>query len=178
MSKTVSTTAAKVAAAKTVTVGLKSPNGIILRLFKPEKQMENTPAGPRAFQMDVPDLKAGTIELKGYGGAAFGVKQDHRIIGQYALTPNVDAAFMREWLKQNEEHELVVNKLIFIQADESDAVAQGTEQRGVWDGLHPLRMHSAKKDPRVPKRVRTMTKKDDDDGGDVISAPAAQSAAA
>lgn len=166
----------KIEQAKTVTVGLKSPNGLILRLFQFDEVVENTPSGPRVFKQSFPIIDAGTVELKGYGGAAFGIKQDHRIIGQYALTTGVDAEFMREWMKQNEKHELVKNKLIFIHADEASAADQGRDQREVWDGLNPLRMHGTKKDPRVPKKVRTMSKKDDD-GGETISSPAAQAAA-
>lgn len=173
-----SKTATKVEQAKTVTVGLKMPNGLILRLFDFHETNENTPSGPRSFKQAHPNLKAGTVNIKGYGGAAFGMKQDHRIVGQYALTSNVDAEFMREWLKQNAEHELVTNNLIFIQADDSSAADQGADQKAVWDGLNPLRMHSAKVDPRVPKKIRTMTKKDDDDGGATISTPGAESRAA
>lgn len=154
----------KIATAKTVTVGLKSPNGLLLRLFKSESMVENTPAGPRSFKQAVPNLKAGTVELKGYGGAAFGERQSHRIVGQYALTNNVPADFMREWLEQNQQHDAVINNLIFIAADENSAADEGKDKIKVWDGMHPLRMHSATKDPRVPKRVKTMTKKDDDDG--------------
>lgn len=166
-------TARKIETAKMVTVGLKSPNGLILRLFNEQAVSENTPAGPRNFKQSFPNQKAGTVELKGYGGAAFGERQSHRIVGQYALTNNVDAEFMRKWLEQNQEHDLVINNLIFIAADEASAADQGKDQLKVWDGLHPLRMANPKvKDPRVPKKVRTMTKKDDDDG-DTLSAPVA-----
>lgn len=167
-------TKTKIANAKTVTVGLKMPNGLILRLFRKESVTEATPSGPKSFEQFVPNLDAPTVELKGYGGAAFGIKQDHRIVGQYALTHNVDAEFMAEWLKQNNKHDVVLNKLIFVQADESDAAAQGEEQRAVWDGLNPLRMHSTKKDPRVPRKLKTLTDKDKD-GDETMSSPEAPS---
>lgn len=167
----------KVAAAKTVTVGLKSPNGLFLRLMKLEDMQESSPAGMRSFKQYVPDLEAGTIELKGYGGAAFGIKQDHRIVGQYALTPNVDGEFIREWLRQNASHDLVKNNLIFIAAEEQDAAAQGREQLQVWDGMNPLKMHATKKDPRVPRKVKTLTKKDDDDDTMVMASPGTSAAA-
>lgn len=158
-----SKTQQKTEGAKYVTVGLKHPSGLILRLFKEEEVTEQSPAGPKTVKQYFPNLKAGTVELKGYGGAAFGQVQPHRIIGQYALTHNVPADFMREWFKQNQELDLVKNNLIFIQADENDAAAQGKDQQTVWDGLHPLRMHSAKKDPRVPKKVRPLAKTDAED---------------
>lgn len=166
-------TSGKIAGAKTVTVGCKSPNGLLLRIFKEEEVTEATQSGPKTFKQSFPDDKAGTVEIKGYGGAAFGIKQDHRIIGQYALTHNVDADFMRKWMEQNQDSDLVKNKLIFIQADEADAAAQGIEQKGIWDGLHPLRMGDpTKKDPRVPRKLKTYTKKDKEDD-DTLSSPAA-----
>src|SRR5689334_3743064 len=129
------TSGAKVDSRKTVTVGLKSPNGLILRLFKQEEVVEQTPSGPRTVKQFFPNLNAGSVELKGYGGAAFGQTQRHTIVGQYALTPGVDADFIAEWMKQNKDHDLVKNNLIFVQADESEARAQGTDQKTVWDGM-------------------------------------------
>jgi hypothetical protein len=174
-----SKTQQKLTTAKYVTVGLKHPSGLILRLFKEEQITEQSPSGPRQVKQHFPNLEAGTVEIKGYGGAAFGQVQPHRIIGQYALTPNVPADFIQEWLKQNKDHDLVKNNLIFIHAEEADAAAQGKEQHAVWDGLHPLRMHSAKKDPRVPKKVKQLAKNDADDAtAETMAMTAPASAAA
>jgi len=174
-----SKTQQKLALAKTVTVGLKHPSGLILRLFKEQEVTEQTPSGPRQVRQFFPNLEAGTVAIKGYGGAAFGQVQPHRIIGQYALTQGVPADFIQEWLKQNQDHDLVKNNLIFIHADEADAAAQGKDQQTVWDGLHPLRMHSAKKDPRVPKKVRQLSKNDGDEANnDTMPMTAPASAAA
>lgn len=157
----------------TCTVGLKSPNGLILRLFKKTAQMENTPSGPREIEKFEVNLDHEPVTLRGYKGAAFGQVQPFRISGQYAMTENVDLEFMKEWMRQNKELDLVKNGLIFIAPDDNYAVSQGNDQRGNWDGLHPLRMTSAdpsKKDPRVPRKVRTLSKQDDD-GGETLSAP-------
>lgn len=166
-STTVLATDTKLAGSKTCTVGLKHPNGLILRLFRTEEVHENTPSGPRAFNQSFPVQDDNgmpvTVELQGYGGAAFGQQQKHRIEGQYALTHNVPTDFMREWMKQNQQHDLVRNNLIIVHADAEDSAAQGREQIGVWDGLNPLRMHSSKKDPRVGKKVRTLTKDANED---------------
>ncbi len=155
---------------KVCTVGCKMPNGLVLRLMKRTEQVEQTPAGPRPFIQFVPDLEQPVITVRGYGGAAFGVNQPFRIAGQYALTENVPTEFMVEWLKQNKDLDAVKNGIIFIQPNENEAAAHGKDQASIWDGLNPLKMHSAKKDPRVPKKVRTASK-NDDDGGETLSSP-------
>jgi hypothetical protein len=167
----------KLESRKLCSVGLKSPNGLILRLFRSEEVRENTNAGPRTFKQFFPDIKAGTVTLKGYKGAAFGQRQPHRIVGQYAITNDVSLEFMQRWMEQNKEHDLVNNQLIFIMPNENEAAAAGRDHKEVWDGLHPLRMpqgatEAKSKDPRVPKRV-SLGSKDGDatDEADVLRKP-------
>lgn len=155
----------------TCSVALKSPNGIVLRLFKKTTQSEASPAGPREFEKYEVDQDHAPITLRGYKGAAFGQVQPFQISGQYAITENVPVDFIQEWFKQNQQLDLVKNNLIFVMPDNNEAAARGADQKHVWDGLNPLKMSSeVSKDPRVPKKVRTLSKKEDD-GGETLSRP-------
>lgn len=151
--KNTNTTDGKLTSRKTCTVGLKSPNGLILRLFNEEKRSEPVMGGGmREYKIAVPNQQAGTVRLHGTA-VPFGVIPKYRIEGGYALTKGVDVEFMKKWMEQNEEHDLVKNKLIFVQADIDDAEAEAAEKSEVWDGLHPIVPDS---DNRIPKGPRGM----------------------
>lgn len=159
----------KVESRKFCSVALKSPNGLILVIQKEVTATEATNNGPREFKKWVPDPEKGvalgappdangSIRLRGYGGAAFGIAQMFRIAGGYAITNGVPVDFIDAWVEQNKEHEIVKRRLIHVGATENEVAARAKEHKDVWDGLNPLKMprgdtERKSKDPRVPKRV-------------------------
>lgn len=139
----------KKSAAEFVTVACKIPNGLILRLFKMIDTQEPM-FGGGFRKVKVAQQVGETYEIKGPA-----LPKEARAIfapGGYALTTNIPKAFFEEWLKQNHDHEAVVRKLIFAQADRDDAVAQAEEQAGIRSGLEPLNpeIHVKNDGRRVP----------------------------
>lgn len=146
--------------ATTVSVACKMPSGLILRLFRMEDYSEpvmggGTRTSQRAVQVDEP------VRIHGVA-VPFGRFPRTPIIGGYAITPNVDAEFFAEWLKQNAEHDVVKNNLIFTH-DKPDFVekrARDNEKR--LSGLEPLNPEMTARgnkmipvDPRFPRGIET-----------------------
>lgn len=129
--------AARQSSKSTVTVGCKTPNGVLLRLFK-------------MVPTDVPVMGGGTktvnqaeqlgepVFVKGYAVPA-GKRPRFNIIADMAITKGVPADFWHEWLKQNQELDLVKRGLIFAHGD-TDRVEDAAEERGpeLKCGLEPL----------------------------------------
>lgn len=137
--------------ADTVTVACKAPNGVIMRLFEMRGRTEPVLGGGtrevnEAFQVGP------MVTIKGYAAeAGKAPASGAEVIRGYALTPGVDAAFFEAWLKQNQEHDLVVNGLIFAHAQTNSVKSMVRENEDRWDGLQPL---AQKADERMPKRDR------------------------
>lgn len=131
-----------------VTVGCKMPNGLVLRLHKQETHaVPVLGGGTRDEVRNVPTGEQVTL----FGTAApFGQQPKCLIAGGYALTPNVNKAFMREWMQQNANSDLVKQNLIFVQDDVHAAQDQGDEQAALRHGLEPLHQ-DPRKDPRTPR---------------------------
>lgn len=139
-----------------ITVACKVPNGLRLRLFKLQEANEQVlGGGSRSFK------RAEQVgeEVVLYGPAfRFGQVPNFLIVGGYALTPNVDADFFREWLKQNPDLDAVKNHLVFAQKSESDARAEAKEKAPILSGLQPMDMRKVMRrgrevvaDLRMPK---------------------------
>eukprot|EP01037_Dinobryon_pediforme_P023421 gene23421-24867_t len=138
------------AAADTVTVACKIPNGLQLRVFKTEDVEEAVLGGgtrtvKRATQV-------GDI-VKIHGPASpFGVAPKAPIAGGYALTHNVPAEFFAEWMKQNADSDLVRNGLIFASAKPDTTTGWAKERESVRSGLEPI-------DPtKLPKGIEPASK--------------------
>lgn len=132
-----------------VTVGCKMPNGMILRLHKKETfQVPVLGGGTRDQEQFVPTGDQVTI----HGPATpFGKAPRSLVAGGFALTPNVDRAFMRAWMEQNKTHDAVKNGLIFVQDDQHKAHDQAEEMGGdVRTGLEPMHP-DPRKDARTPR---------------------------
>lgn len=132
-----------------VTVMLKHPSGIIMRLFRQEKYEEPVLGGgvreaSRAVLIKEP------VRLNGFARPLNGEAPDFLIVGGYASTPNVDADFFEEWMRQNATHPLVVNHLIFAHGSENSARDEAKEKKGLKSGLEPL---VPDKDDRIPRRI-------------------------
>jgi hypothetical protein len=142
--------------AKFVTVGLKHPTGIILHVDRLEKHSVPVVGGGVREETRAVALPE-KIKLN---GSARDLTKPQVIVtaGGYALTPNVPADFFREWMKQNEKSDLVVNNLIYAEERLDFAEKRGKEQRGVKSGLQPL---NPDKDDRAPKGIEKMTTKED-----------------
>lgn len=99
------------AAAKTLSIGCKLPNGLHL------------------------DLKDNSGELVRHtlNGA-----NATRIIGGYGITHNIPADFMAGWLKKNAKHPAVVKGLIFTHTDAISAESIAKERREAVSGLEPI----------------------------------------
>jgi len=118
-----------------VTVACKVPNGLLLRVFKMVPDREVTPTGYRNIERAE---QVGDI-VRIYGpGVPKGETREYSIIGNYALTPNVNKDFFEEWLRQNGGHDAVKAGLIFANGNQSRVSDQAEEQKGVLSGLEPL----------------------------------------
>lgn len=135
--------------AKTVTVACKLPSGLVLRLAQPVKVNE-------------PVMGGGSREVTQYrpvGAAVTVLGTAHpqnaaplcMIVAGYALTPDVDAKFWNEWLRQNVDHMVVKNNLIFAYEKDSDAKAAAKDNAERRSGLERL---DPNKLPRGLKSVK------------------------
>jgi len=66
-----------------------------------------------------------------------GIAPDKTLIGGYALTHNIDRAFMEEWSSQNNDQDMVKNSLLFIAGDVKEASAHCRENSTLKSGLEP-----------------------------------------
>lgn len=129
-----------------VTVGCKLPNGLKMRTFRFIEIPEPVQGGGMRF---VKQAQATGEEVKLAGFAVpFGKRPKFDIIGDFALTKNVDAKFFRTWLEQNKDLDLVKNGLIFCHKDHHSAQDHAEEHAELMSGLEPLVPDT---DVRIPK---------------------------
>ncbi len=135
--------------AETVTVACKAPNGIFMRLFEMKPHVEPVlGGGTREVHQAV--QVGPMVKINGYAAEAGKMPASGaEVIKGYALTPGVPADFFEEWLKQNQDHDLVLNGLIFAHAQPNSVKAQIRENESRWDGLQPM---AQKADQRMSKR--------------------------
>jgi hypothetical protein len=87
---------------------------------------------PNGLHLDLKD-KSGEVRRVTINGA-----NSARIVGGYGLTHDVDAEFMTDWFKRNHKHPAVLNRSIFIHAEEASARAIAKEQAEVTTGLQAI----------------------------------------
>lgn len=123
----------------TVTVACKYPPGLILRMMKQVDKRETSPMGTREFKQWEPAPEIEPIVIAGPGGVPFGlgVRLGGPIITAdgFALTSGVPKDFWDEWARQNEDSELIKNKLLFARATDVESVAR--ENGKAVTGLEP-----------------------------------------
>lgn len=149
----------------TVTVACNVANGLVLKLYKFENKYEavmGLPDAKRLTKEAVLDESQGTVTLF---GPAPEISKDpaHRCIvvrglnnSAYALTPNVNAEWFAEWLKQNEQNPIVRNGCVFAYADEASVRDAAKDHKEFRSGLEPLTTgtdaNGQPRDPRIPKK--------------------------
>jgi len=149
----------------TVTVACCMPNGLRLHIDDFREFPEQVLGGGtrmvrRGYRRNVPD-----VVLKG-NAVPFGTTPEHRIIAQrYGLTPNVDADWWAEWLKQNADNDLVKNRIVFAHGKQEVVIDMVKEHKETKSGLEPLnpetRFNKGMEepvDPRWPRKIQKATK--------------------
>lgn len=139
------------------TVGCKIPNGLILNLYKLVDTTEPSPSGGR-------EVKAGRqvgepVKLNGCSQPLTGEPRPWLIIGGYGLTSNVDHDFMKQWLKDNAELDMVRNKLIIVHEKREHIEKQAKEMKLNRSNMEPLNTQARNtdksyKDPRMPRQIK------------------------
>lgn len=119
---------------ETVTIALKHPHGLILRLHKMVEEHESTPLGFRS--MKIARCTGQSVTLRGYSERRSAVPPA-ATAGAFAFTYGVPKDFWEEWLKQNAEHPYVKEGLIFAASD-NKAADQASERKELRSGLEPL----------------------------------------
>jgi hypothetical protein len=140
-----------------VTVACKVPNGLLLRIFKMAPAREQTPTGYRDIERA--ELVGEPVRING-PSAPKDENREIRIVGRYALTPNVNKDFFDEWLRQNADHEAVKAGLIFAHSSQSRVSDQAKERKDVMSGLEPLNVDRIKRGDKteaVDGRIRQIS---------------------
>lgn len=120
----------------TVTVSLKHPHGLILRLY----DMVETPeavmgGGTRTVKQA--RFNGRQITINGYSQKNSSVPLPH-MAGAFAMTPDVPKDFWDEWVKQNHDHPYLQNNIMFASPSVNYATGKEREYAAVKSGLEPL----------------------------------------
>lgn len=123
---------------ETVTIACKLPHGLVLRLWQMvDVDQPVMGGGVRTVREARLDMDRGRVLIGGVA-APFGQVPASQVSYGYALTPNVDAEFWTEWLRQNATLDVVKNKLIFAIPKPVDIPAKTRELEDNKSGLEPL----------------------------------------
>lgn len=122
-------------AEETVTVALKHPHGLILKIYDLVDVSEPVMGGgyrdfKQARQKGVP------VRLNGYSQRG-GKVPPAATAGTFALTHNVPKSFWDQWLAQNQDHDFVEKGLIFA-GSPSYVTGQMKAHEVLKSGLEPL----------------------------------------
>jgi len=123
--------------AGTVTVACKIANGLMLRVFKMIDDVEPV-LGGGTRKVKRAEQVGDAVRIQGPGAALFGKNPAYPVVAGFALTPNVDADFFKEWEKQNQDHEAVKAGLIFAYDKPADVEACAKDHEKQRSGLEPI----------------------------------------
>jgi hypothetical protein len=137
------------ASTATVTVGYKGSFGLRLRLFDFRDQTESSMSGSRTIKVPIERNSAGRVMING-GSHPQNVAPGCEIVGGYALTHGISAAFMEEWAHQNADSDLLANNVLWTAKTPADARAKAREMAGLLSGLERM---NPKGDQRAPKAI-------------------------
>lgn len=154
---------------ETVIVGCNFPNGLVLRLFDKKEVFQEVMNGvKRVVEISVPRANA-QVTLRG-PAVVHGELPRYKIIGKrpregYGLT-RVDAAFFHEWWAQNQETDLVKNKVVIVH---KDTAGMAKDMLDVRSGMEPLNPgivrgpdgNEKHADARISNRISTRPKDED-----------------
>lgn len=152
-----------------VSVACKLPNGLKLRLCKSVEMDEPVMmGGTQKVTRHIIDPSKGEYTLHGVATRLDGEKPLHLIIGGAAITTGIPKDFIEEWLKQNEGHPAVVNRMIFTTGTgKQDAVVREAKNlREEKSNQGPMDPRGDKRVPKSRMQVKPATKTDDDLGDD------------
>jgi hypothetical protein len=148
-----------------VTVACKMPLGFVLHLDTMVDVDEPVMGGGvKTVKRARKRLEAGEVILRGPlqsdADKAAGV-QPPLVVGSYALNPGIDKEWFDEWLRLNQDADVVRNKLIFATKPAS-VQSQAKDQKTLRTGLEPLnpamRIEGDRKVPVDPRFPRTMSR--------------------
>lgn len=111
------------------------PHGLHLRLFDKVNRPEPQPGGGTK-DVEMAQPRPETVILKGYLDKYDPSLPTAARGSSYALTHGVDAEFMELWLKQNQDLDLVKNRLILIHSKDTKGMA--AESKDTRSGLEPV----------------------------------------
>lgn len=143
---TPATAAAKSGA--TCTILCKTPNGIVMRLFKEDSVI--VPSGKPGETVAVP--RQVEVDRRAINGSAYNHQRAldglpmPMIVSGYAVTNGVPLDFARAWFKANAETDMVRNKMVLLVERQGDTESVAKEHAATKSGLHPLARDN---DPRV-----------------------------
>jgi len=135
-----------------VVVCCKLPSGLRLRVFQMIDQNEATPLGMKSIkiaqQIGQDVLVKGSGRHDGLSDMRYGnAPVPNTATFGYGLTHGVDEDFWNLWLEQNNQSDLVKNRLIFALPDVDNVTAFAREHEKQRSGLEPI-------DPQGDQRVR------------------------
>lgn len=129
-----------------ITVACKMPKGIIMRIFtKGTMPIPVLGGGIQHVEQSIPTGEQ--VRLNGYA-VPFGKRPKFEIIGDFGLTPGVDAKFFKTWLEQNKTSDLVTKGLVFYHQDTNQVRDMADERQELQSGLEPILQD---KDPRAAR---------------------------
>jgi hypothetical protein len=149
----------------TVVVACNVANGLVLKLYKFEEKYEAVMGLPDAKRLVKEAVLDEDQEVVTLFGPAPEISKDpaHRCLvvrginnSAYALTPNVDAQWFAEWLRQNAQSPLVKNGNIFAYTTEASVKDAAKDRKEFRSGLEPLTVEldasGQPRDPRIPRK--------------------------
>ncbi len=136
---------------QTVTVASKFPAAIILQACRESTWYEETREG--RVKRNRFDKAGPTFTVRGTSQPNGQLPKGYRrpnIEGGYALTRGVPRDLWETWLAQNQDTDLVKNKVIFASPDHDELIGLARDHEHVRSGLEPLNPDG---DPRAPKSL-------------------------
>jgi hypothetical protein len=125
--------------AGSVTVGSKDPGRLFLRLCRKITAHEPVMGGGmREFEKWVFDDGPNKSVVLHGTAVEWGVQRNYQVVGGYALTPNVDADFWKEWCSQNKGSPLLVTGILIATPKHADTLVLARQNAGIRSGLEPV----------------------------------------
>lgn len=132
-----------------VSVASKLPMDLTLKLFTFVTKNELVMGGGTR-EVKVAEATRGAKQFIVQGNSWAQNKGAHQqIVGGYAITHGIPAAFWEQWLDQNKDSDIVVNGMLFAHQEAASTTAEAKEKEGEKSGLERL-------DPaKLPKGLQT-----------------------
>jgi hypothetical protein len=124
----------------TVYAALKIPTGLVARVFDPAERQENTPLGTMTVKYFKPRRKPDdsdeiTVVIPGY---ASDWKRNAAVAEFYKISGPHDGEFMRTYMLQNKDSDIVRKHLLLIADDRASLEAMIKEHEKQSSGMGPL----------------------------------------